>query len=175
MPLATSCGNGPALYAQQSRHKFNQVIEANRVIEVDQVIEVTMAQHISETSTAITHGIRVDVRCRYSQSLSRPLQERYTFAYRVRIRNDSNVPVQLLSRRWVITDANGKVKEITGGGVVGEQPIIQPGESFSYESNTLLMTSNGVMRGSYTMHSVTGRTFDAEVAPFLLTLPYSLN
>jgi ApaG protein len=134
-----------------------------------------MAQTIGETSTATTHGVRVDVRCRYIENQSQPVGKRYVFAYRIRIMNESNVSVQLLSRRWIITDSNGKVKEITGAGVVGEQPIIHPGETYTYESSAMLETSNGVMKGSYTMHSVAGRTFDAEVAPFLLSLPHSLN
>ena len=139
------------------------------------MIKGPMAQSISDTSTATTHGVRVDVRCRYREHQSQPVGRRFTFAYRVRIINESNVAVQLLSRRWIITDSNGKVKEITGAGVVGEQPIIHPGEIYTYESSAILETSNGVMRGSYTMHSVSGKTFDAEVAPFLLTLPHSLN
>lgn len=134
-----------------------------------------MAQSITESSTAITHGVRVEVRCRYHEHQSQPVGRRFTFAYRVRIRNESNVAVQLLSRRWIIADSNGKVKEVTGAGVVGEQPIIQPGEIYTYESSAMLETSNGVMKGSYTMHSVAGKTFDAEVAPFLLSLPHSLN
>jgi ApaG protein len=134
-----------------------------------------MAQSINDSSTATTHGVRVDVRCRYLDHQSQPVGRRYTFAYRIQILNESNVAVQLLSRRWIITDSNGKVKEITGAGVVGEQPMIHPGEIYTYESSAMLETSNGVMRGSYTMHSVAGRTFDAEVAPFLLSLPHSLN
>ena len=134
-----------------------------------------MTESIRETSTATTHDVRVDVRCSYLDNQSQPVARRYVFAYRIRIQNESNVRVQLLSRRWVITDSNGKVKEITGAGVVGEQPIIYPGETYTYESSAMLETSNGVMRGSYTMHSLSGRTFDAEIAPFLLTLPHSLN
>lgn len=134
-----------------------------------------MAQSIRENSTAITHGVRVDVHCRYRRELSQPIGRRYAFAYRVRIHNASSASVQLLSRSWIIVDANGKTKEVIAAGVVGEQPIIHPGESYSYESNAMLPTSNGVMRGRYTMHSVTGGTFDAEVAPFLLSLPHSLN
>src|SRR5262245_61575435 len=105
-----------------------------------------MAQSINESSTAITQGVRVDVRCRYLEHQSQPVGRRYTFAYRVQILNASNVAIQLLSRRWIISDSNGKVKEITGAGVVGEQPIIQPGEIYSYESSAMLETSNGVMR-----------------------------
>jgi ApaG protein len=134
-----------------------------------------MAQSIRQSSTAITSGVRVDVSCRYLASQSQPVNGRYTFSYRVRIHNTSNACIQLLSRSWVIVDANGKVKEVTGAGGLGGQPIINPGETFTYESNATLPTTNGFMRGRYTMHSVGERIFDVEVAPFLLSLPHSLN
>jgi len=134
-----------------------------------------MSRVIRETSSTVTHGIRIDVRCRYLQEHSRPVARRYAFAYTVQIRNEGNVSVQLLSRRWIITDFKGKVQEVHGAGVVGEQPILHPGQKFEYSSSAVIETSLGEMRGSYTMHSVTGRTFDAAIAPFLLSLPHSLN
>lgn len=134
-----------------------------------------MSQVIRESSTAVTQGIRVEVRCRYLPNESMPLARRYAFAYTVLIHNESSVSVQLLARRWRITDATGRVQEVVGAGVVGEQPIIHPGQSFQYTSSALIETSNGEMRGSYQLHSVTGRTFEADIAPFLLTLPHSLN
>lgn len=134
-----------------------------------------MSQVIRESSTAVTQGIRIEVRCRYLAAESMPVAQRYAFAYTVRIRNESLVSVQLLARRWLITDSGEKSQEVVGAGVVGEQPIIHPGQSFQYTSSAVITTSNGVMRGSYQMHSITGRTFDAEIAPFLLTLPHSLN
>ena len=134
-----------------------------------------MSQVIREHSSALTQGIRVEVRCRYLAEESMPLARRYAFAYTVRIQNEGNVSVQLLARRWRITDANGKLQEVAGPGVVGEQPILHPGQAFQYTSSAVIGTSNGEMRGSYQMHSVTGRSFDAEIAPFLLTLPHSLN
>jgi len=134
-----------------------------------------MSHAIREQSIAVTQGIRVEVRCRHLADQSMPLAQRYAFAYTVRIHNEGSVSVQLLARRWSITDAAGKMQEVSGAGVVGEQPIIHPGQSFQYTSSAMIATSNGVMRGSYQMHSVTGRTFDAEIAPFLLTLPHSLN
>jgi ApaG protein len=134
-----------------------------------------MSRVISETSTAVTQGIRIDVRCTYLPDQSRPLSKRYVFAYTVRIRNEAVVSVQLLSRRWVITDAKGKVQEVRGAGVVGEQPILHPGQTFEYSSSALIETSLGEMRGSYRMHSVTGKTFDALIAPFLLSRPHALN
>jgi ApaG protein len=133
-----------------------------------------MAQSIRESSTAITSGVRVDVACRYLAGQSQPVNRQYTFSYRVRIHNASDVSVQVLSRSWVIVDATGKVKEVTTAGG-STQPIINPGETFTFESNATLPTTNGFMRGRYTMHSVGGHIFDVEVAPFLLSLPHSLN
>lgn len=134
-----------------------------------------MSQTLRAQSSAVTHGVRVEVRCRYLPEESMPLARRYAFAYRVRIQNESPVSVQVLARRWRITDGNGKLQEVAGAGVVGEQPIIHPGQAFEYTSSALIETPNGEMRGSYQMHTVTGRTFDAEIAPFLLSLPHSLN
>ncbi|MET0390046.1 MAG: Co2+/Mg2+ efflux protein ApaG [Polyangiales bacterium] len=134
-----------------------------------------MSRVIRETSTAVTQGIRIEVRCRFLPDQSSPVARRYAFAYTVRIRNEGVVSVQLLSRRWAITDSRGKVQEVRGAGVVGEQPILHPGQSFEYTSSALIETSLGEMRGSYRMHSVTGRTFDAVIAPFLLSLPHALN
>ena len=105
------------------------------------MIKGPMAHSISDSSTATTHGVRVDVRCRYHEHQSQPVGRRFAFAYRVRIVNESDVAVQLLSRRWIISDSNGKVKEITGAGVVGEQPIIHPGEIYTYESSAMLEAS----------------------------------
>ena len=93
----------------------------------------------------------------------------------MRIRNVSPVSVQLMTRHWVVTDAKGGVQQVRGPGVVGEQPILHPGQSFEYTSYVVIGASSGEMRGTYQMHSVLGKTFDAEVAPFLLTLPHSLN
>ena len=134
-----------------------------------------MSQTIRETSSALTQGVQIDVRARYLPKQSVPSARRYVFGYRVVIRNASSVSVQLLWRRWRIVDATGKSQEVQGAGVVGEQPIIHPGQAFEYQSSTMIETSNGVMQGSYRLHSVTGRTFDAQIAPFLLTLPNSLN
>jgi ApaG protein len=134
-----------------------------------------MSQTLRAQSSAVTHGVRVEVRCRHLPEESMPLARRYAFTYRVRIQNEGNVSVQLLARRWSITDSNGKRQEVAGAGVVGEQPIIHPGQVFEYASSALIETPNGEMRGSYQMHTVTGRTFDATIAPFLLSLPHSLN
>jgi ApaG protein len=162
------------LFAVPGRRRATSVAAQLHRSEVlmSQLIRETL---IRETSTAVTQGIRVDVRCHYLAEQSMPIAQRYAFVYTVSIRNESLVSVQLLARRWCITDSAGKRQEVTGAGVVGEQPIIHPGQSYQYTSSAVIATSNGEMRGSYQMHSVTGRTFDAEIAPFLLTLPHSLN
>lgn len=134
-----------------------------------------MSQSLEHTSTAVTDGIRVVVTSRYLAARSAPLYQRYVFSYTVRIHNEGNVSVQLLSRHWIITDSMGKVEEVRGPGVVGAQPILHPGEHFEYTSGAVLAAQRGEMRGTYRMHSVTGRTFDAVIAPFLLEAPHSLN
>jgi ApaG protein len=134
-----------------------------------------MGESIQSASSAVTRGIRVSVRCRYDAENSLPIARRYSFAYTVEIHNGSNVAVQLLGRHWIVTDSKGKVEEVKGPGVVGEQPIMHPGQTYEYVSHAVLATSRGQMRGTYRMHDLHGRTFDAEIAPFALTLPNSLN
>ncbi|MFQ5789379.1 MAG: Co2+/Mg2+ efflux protein ApaG [Acidobacteriota bacterium] len=127
------------------------------------------------TSEALTQGVRVNVVCRYSAEHSRPKRKRWFFLYTVRITNESTQTVQLISRHWIIEDANGHVEEVRGPGVVGEQPILSPGESYEYTSGCPLMTSFGSMRGSYQMVTENGERFDAEIAPFTLSEPYTVH
>lgn len=134
-----------------------------------------MTREVRETSIALTDGVRITVRCRYLAGHSFPQRQRYVFAYTVRIQNEGKRPVQLLSRYWVITDCAGKVEEVRGDGVVGEQPVLPPGASFEYMSTATLALPRGSMHGTYQMRDVRGRTFDAVIAPFLLALPQSLN
>jgi ApaG protein len=129
----------------------------------------------SETSSALTEGIRVNVRSSYVADQSVPQARRYVFAYTVRIANEGSEPAQLRTRHWIITDAAGKVEEVQGPGVVGKQPFLRPGEHFEYTSGCVLQTPRGEMRGTYQMHRPDGRGFDAVIAPFLLALPHSLN
>jgi ApaG protein len=129
----------------------------------------------TETSTAVTDGIRVSVKSTYVSEQSAPRAQRYVFAYTVRIANEGGEPAQLLTRHWIITDGNGKVEEVKGPGVVGHQPYLRPGEHFEYTSGCVLQTPRGEMKGTYQMHRPDGRQFDAIIAPFLLLLPYSLN
>jgi ApaG protein len=126
-------------------------------------------------STAITEGIRITVSTVYVPSQSSPSERRYVFAYTIRIVNEGTAPAQLRSRHWIITHANGKIEEVRGPGVVGHQPLLRPAEHFEYTSGCVLETPRGSMRGTYQMHRPDGRMFDAEIAPFELAMPYSLN
>ena len=127
-------------------------------------------------SEAITRGVRVQVTPRYSPEHSNPPRQEWFFLYKVRITNDGDATVQLLTRHWVITDAEGEVQEVRGPGVVGEQPILEPGQSFEYTSGCPLSTSFGSMHGSYQMVvSETNERFDAEIAPFALRLENTMN
>ena len=127
------------------------------------------------TSQATTRGIQVEVEARYVPERSEPARGRWFFAYHVRITNRGAERVQLLTRHWIITDAMGQVEEVRGPGVVGEQPVLDPGESFEYTSFCPLPTPFGAMRGSYQMATPGGGTFDAEIAQFSLQEPFSVN
>ena len=129
----------------------------------------------STTSTATTRGVRVTVRSHYLEDQSMPVAGRYVFAYRVTITNEGQETVRLVSRHWIIEDGDGQVEEVRGPGVVGEQPMLDPGDSFEYSSGAVLRTQRGVMRGTYQMRRGDGSEFDVEIAPFSLERPYSLN
>ena len=122
-----------------------------------------------------SHGIRVDVVTSYVEEQSNPGDGRFVFSYTITIRNEGEVPAKLLTRHWIITDANGKVQEVNGEGVVGEQPYLQPGEGFRYSSGAILETPVGAMQGSYRMVADDGQHFDAPIAPFRLAMPGLLH
>ena len=122
-----------------------------------------------------THRIRIDVTTRFLDEQSEPELDRYVFSYTITIANLGEVPASLLSRHWVITDANGKVQEVRGEGVVGEQPHLNPGEQFRYSSGAVLETPVGSMQGSYHMLADDGVRFDAPIAPFTLAVPGLLH
>lgn len=126
-------------------------------------------------SVAVTEGIKVTVKTQYVPHQSAPQSKRYVFAYTVRIDNEGALTAQLKSRHWVITDGNGKVEEVRGPGVVGQQPLLRPGEHFEYTSGCVLETPRGTMEGTYQMRCPDGRTFDAKIGAFDLLLPFSLN
>lgn len=126
------------------------------------------------TETA-QHKIQVDVDTAYISEQSMPEKQRFVFAYTITIQNLGNIAARLLTRHWVITDANGKTQEVRGEGVVGEQPYLMPGEGFQYTSGTLLETSFGSMQGSYQMLADDGTRFDAMIPSFTLSVPYILH
>ncbi|MCA9542165.1 MAG: Co2+/Mg2+ efflux protein ApaG [Myxococcales bacterium] len=126
-------------------------------------------------SEAVTRGVRVKVRSAYVPDRSDPDEDFYFFAYRVVIDNEGTVPVKLISRHWIITDGTGHAEEVKGPGVVGEQPLLAPGESYAYTSACPLPTPVGSMHGSYQMVSANGERFDARIAPFTLACPNAIN
>jgi ApaG protein len=119
--------------------------------------------------------IRVDVETRYIEDQSNPEQNYYVFAYTITIQNKGRQSAQLLTRHWVITDSNQKVQEVRGDGVVGEQPLLRPGEQFVYTSGTMLETEIGTMKGSYQMLADDGSHFDATIEEFVLSTPRVLH
>jgi ApaG protein len=127
------------------------------------------------SSRATTHGVLVEVQSRYVEEQSHPPSRRFVFAYTITITNHGSQIVQLRSRHWIIADGFGEVQEVKGPGVVGEQPILSPGDSFRYSSGAVLRTERGTMRGTYEMHRADGVQFNATIAPFSLERPYSLN
>lgn len=126
-------------------------------------------------SEAVTRGVRVRVTTQYLADQSSAMLKRWVFSYTIRISNESNRSVQLKSRHWVITHGDGHKEEVRGPGVVGEQPMIGPGESFEYTSGCVLRTPRGTMHGEYQMVTLDGDPFDATVAEFALETPHSLN
>ena len=126
-------------------------------------------------SEATTRDIEVTVRSSYVPERSQPVEGRWFFSYRIRISNRSQVPVQLLNRHWVITDAHGRVEEVRGPGVIGEQPLMAPGDSFEYTSFCPLGTPFGTMEGSYEMVTEDGERFWARIGRFTLSQPLAVN
>lgn len=119
--------------------------------------------------------IQIQVATNYVDEQSEPDAGRYVFAYTITISNNGDVAAKLLSRHWVITDANGKVQEVSGDGVVGEQPYLEPGQRFRYSSGAVLETPVGSMQGLYRMIAEDGMSFDAPIAPFTLAVPGLLH
>lgn len=121
------------------------------------------------------HKISVEISTNYVGDQSKPDESQYMFSYTITIRNEGAVPARLLTRHWVFTDANGKVKEVRGEGVVGEQPYLLPGQGFRYSSGAVLETPVGAMQGSYQMLADDGAKFDAHIAPVTLAMPGLLH
>ncbi|HXD21394.1 MAG TPA: Co2+/Mg2+ efflux protein ApaG [Vicinamibacterales bacterium] len=131
--------------------------------------------HGVRTSDTTTRGVRIEVQSFYMPERSAPKDSQYLFEYHVRISNVGTETAQLISREWIITNADGEVERVKGPGVVGEQPILTPGASFEYRSFCPLKTSVGSMHGSYQMVTAGGDRFDAIISPFTLAVPNALN
>lgn len=123
--------------------------------------------------TAVTRNIQVTVLPEFLAGQSDPQEGRYVWAYTIEIANMGDIDVQLTARHWEITDASGHVEHVRGPGVVGEQPVLKPGEAFRYRSGCPLATPSGIMLGSYRMIDADGRAFDVEIPPFSLDSPYA--
>lgn len=128
-----------------------------------------------QTPAEVRYQIEVRVRSDYVVEQSQPDDQRYVFSYTVTIENSGQAAARLINRHWVIADSNGKVQEVRGEGVVGEQPHLKPGESYRYTSGTILETPIGSMHGSYEMLADDGTRFDADIHPFSLATPTSLH
>ena len=126
-------------------------------------------------SQSEAYCIEVEAVAEYVPSQSRPDDEHFVFAYHITVRNTGSISAQLLGRHWIITDGNGKVQEVRGQGVIGEQPTLAPGESFRYTSGCMLETPVGTMHGSYQMQAADGHRFDAGIPPFMLAVPRVLH
>ena len=124
---------------------------------------------------SVTESVRVAVESFYLSQRSAPEQQRFVFAYRITISNESPATVQLLRRHWIITDGDAQVTEVKGEGVVGEQPVLEPGETHTYTSGSVMKTETGTMEGSYEMQDETGRVFEVEIPQFLLAIPRTLH
>ncbi len=127
------------------------------------------------TSESVTDGLRIEVSARYSPEHSEPQSNHWFFLYTIRISNEGDETCQLISRHWIIRDATGRVEEVQGDGVIGEQPVLEPGDSFEYTSGCPLPTPFGSMEGSYQMVTEGGAHFDAEIARFELREPGAIH
>jgi ApaG protein len=130
---------------------------------------------IRKKEAVATYDFTVTVRTKYLAEQSKPDQDEYLFSYTITIRNTGEVPAQLISRHWVITDANNRVQEVSGLGVVGHQPLLKPGEEFEYSSGTPLGTPQGSMHGEYFCVAEDGHRFEVRIPEFVLTLPSMLH
>lgn len=126
-------------------------------------------------ASALTHGIRVDVTSEYVPEHSNSTARRYVFSYTIQISNESDATVQLKSRHWHILHGNGRREEVRGPGVVGEQPVLRPGEGFEYSSGCVLSAPHGTMHGTYEMIATDGSRFEVTIPAFSLAMPHALN
>ncbi len=130
---------------------------------------------LTEAVDAIKAPIAIDIATQYLSKPSEPSEQRYVFSYHITITNNTSASVQLVSRHWIITNARDEVQEVQGVGVVGEQPHIAPGESYSYSSGSVMETEHGTMEGSFQMRDPEGQIFDADIPLFALVAPTALH
>ena len=157
--------------ASVPRSKWLAAIGA-RLVRIERIVEtLTHKSTASPPEPDGNYRIRVDVETSYLEEQSDPRERKFVFAYTITLRNEGRVPAKLLTRHWLITDANGKVQEVRGDGVVGEQPHLKPGQGFRYSSGAVIETPVGAMQGSYQMVADDGARFDAPIAPFRLAMP----
>ncbi|MNM70145.1 CO2+/MG2+ efflux protein ApaG [compost metagenome] len=121
------------------------------------------------------YQIDVSVVTRFLKEQSDPENDRFAFAYTITVKNNGSLPAKLLSRHWLITNGDGQVEEVKGAGVIGQQPLIEPGKSHTYSSGAVISTTVGTMQGSYQMIAEDGKRFDADIAPFRLAVPGALH
>ena len=121
------------------------------------------------------YQVDVSVVTRYLPEQSQPEHDRFAFAYTITVKNNGSIPAKLLSRHWIITDGDGHTEEVRGAGVVGQQPVIEPGQVHTYSSGSVITTKVGTMQGSYLMHADDGHEFKAIIAPFRLAVPGALH
>jgi len=126
-------------------------------------------------SETLTHGVRIKVRAKFCPEHSEPEKKFWFYQYTVTIINESDDTVQLIGRHWHISDSNGQTEEVVGKGVIGKQPVLEPGKSFTYSSNCPLSTELGSMYGCFQMVTKDGEEFDANIAPFTLSQPHLIN
>ena len=136
---------------------------------------VSAIMDIMSTAMAVTRGVRVRVQCAYAPERSNPAAHHWFFVYTITITNESEDAVQLLTRHWLITNGDNHVEEVRGPGVVGQQPVLPPGESFTYSSGCPLTTPFGVMEGTYQMVTGSGERFDVQIPSFALSEPYTVH
>ncbi len=122
-----------------------------------------------------SYAFDIEIATRFLDEQSRPGEDRYVFAYTIRITNSGSVSAQLVSRHWIITDADNQVQEVRGMGVVGEQPVLKPGDTFEYSSGSSIPTAVGTMRGSYQLLAEDGTRFEASIPEFTLSVPRVLH
>lgn len=154
---------------------FSKIIGYKKlIVKFSRLQNITIPVRIMITE--ITQGVKVTVATEYQPEYSSPVQSHYVFTYKISIENCSEYTVQLLRRHWFIHDANGTVREVEGEGVVGQQPVLEPGETHEYISGCNLKTGIGKMNGTYLMERVVdGKTFQARIPEFVMVVPYKLN